>query len=193
MSNTKTLLTNALRTFLSRKGISGVTNAEIQEVIQRVSPDSFDVTDEQKAQIKEILLDKFQSKASGLTVQETKSLIQQEANKFEIDLNGQEVSEMLTFVQSQNNFVDDQISVIHQALVAFVEKQSSRKNEQLGRALTDVQNLAVQRDQEFQQNVGVAVSNFFRESNNNTSYFTSVLATALNESSQNDDLSSTAS
>jgi uncharacterized protein YpuA (DUF1002 family) len=179
MSVNKTPLTNAMRTFLSRKEITGLTNSQIQEVIEQVNP-SYDLSEDEKQTVKNTLVEKFGKKEESTPV-DASALVIGESQKMGLELPEAQVTEIADFARNQANFTNNELLVIREAIQGFLIRQHNQKNSGLETILQDSQELSTKLDNEFNQNLEVKLSTFFRSKNESFSNHSKSLVAALNE------------
>lgn len=179
MQVNKTPLTNSMRTFLSRKDITGITNSQIQEVIESVNP-SYELSEDEKQTVKNLLVEKFGKKEEVAPV-DASALVIGESKKMGLELPQEQVTEIADFARNQANFTNNELLVIKEAIQGFLIRQHNQKNQGLETILTGAQELSNQLDSEFNQGLEVKLSNLFRTKNDNFSNHGKTLVAALNE------------
>jgi len=160
-TTSKAKLINSLRLFLSREGLNLESN-QILEVILEVSPNSFEVSKEQKEEIKAKLLERFKPKKEAPN---TSALVLGQAQEMNIQISSQEVSEVANFAQNQSEFENNQVATVRNALIQFITNQHNQRQALLNQAMSEVQGFAQSKEREFHQELGGSINNFFRLSN----------------------------
>jgi len=173
----KTLLINAMRTYLSRQGVSGVSNQEISEVIESIN-NSFELSDDEKSQVKAKLLEKFKPQTNALTVQKQ---VTEQAQNLSVELNQGEIATIANIAQNQANFIGNQISVIQSAILDFVDRQHQQKQEDLAKMLANVNQYSENKNQQFENQLGGELQKFFQTSNSNFGNCASSISAMLAE------------
>jgi uncharacterized protein (DUF3084 family) len=173
----KTLLINAMRTYLSRQGVSGVSNQEILEVIESIN-NSFELSDDEKSQVKAKLVEKFKPQTNALTVQKQ---VTEQAQNLSVELNQGEIATIANIAQNQANFIGNQISVIQSAILDFVDRQHQQKQEDLAKMLANVNQYSETKNQQFENQLGGELQKFFQTSNSNFGNCASSISAMLAE------------
>jgi len=173
----KTLLINAMRTYLSRQGVSGVSNQEISEVIESIN-NSFELSDDEKSQVKAKLVEKFKPQTNALTVQKQ---VTEQAQNLSVELNQGEIATIANIAQNQANFIGNQISVIQSAILDFVDRQHQQKQEDLAKMLANVNQYSETKNQQFENQLGGELQKFFQTSNSNFGNCASSISAMLAE------------
>jgi uncharacterized protein (DUF3084 family) len=150
-----------MRTYLSRQGVSGVSNQEISEVIESIN-NSFELSDDEKSQVKAKLLEKFKPQTNALTVQKQ---VTEQAQNLSVELNQGEIATIANIAQNQANFIGNQISVIQSAILDFVDRQHQQKQEDLAKMLANVNQYSETKNQQFENQLGGELQKFFQASN----------------------------